>query len=176
MKRKIALSVIVITAVIFCMVTIYNFSAQGSVISNDISRSFTEKIAGILFQNFTYMNADIQNIIIIELNLFIRKAAHFSVFFTMSFFVYMEAVIWLKKYLLSGIISVMFCVVYAIADEYHQSFSPGRTPLLKDVFIDTAGALLGAITCFVLISVVLNIKNTMQKNNSSQPSASLSDS
>jgi VanZ family protein len=31
-------------------------------------------------------------------------------------------------------------VLYAISDEFHQSFTPGRTPLATDVLIDTAGA------------------------------------
>jgi VanZ family protein len=28
-----------------------------------------------------------------------------------------------------------------MTDEYHQSFSPGRTPSVRDVIIDTCGAL-----------------------------------
>lgn len=34
-------------------------------------------------------------------------------------------------------------VLYAISDEYHQSFTPGRTPSVRDVLIDTAGGLFG---------------------------------
>lgn len=41
------------------------------------------------------------------------------------------------------IAALLLAVLYAISDEYHQSFTPGRTPLATDVLIDTAGALLG---------------------------------
>ena len=34
-------------------------------------------------------------------------------------------------------------VLYAIADELHQSFVPGRSPLVTDVAIDSVGGLLG---------------------------------
>jgi VanZ family protein len=34
-------------------------------------------------------------------------------------------------------------VIYAVSDEFHQSFTPGREPKLRDVLIDTAGSFLG---------------------------------
>ena len=34
-------------------------------------------------------------------------------------------------------------ILYAISDEWHQSFTPGRNPALLDVGIDTAGGFLG---------------------------------
>jgi VanZ family protein len=39
----------------------------------------------------------------------------------------------------------LFCVGYAVLDEYHQSFIDGRTPGVKDVCIDSAGVFLGTI-------------------------------
>jgi VanZ family protein len=38
-----------------------------------------------------------------------------------------------------------FCltVLYAVSDEWHQTFTPGRTPSLLDVIIDGAGGLIG---------------------------------
>lgn len=37
----------------------------------------------------------------------------------------------------------VLAVLYAISDEIHQSFVPGRSPLVTDVAIDSIGALLG---------------------------------
>jgi hypothetical protein len=34
-------------------------------------------------------------------------------------------------------ISVLICVIYALTDEFHQSFTPGREPTLRDVTIDS---------------------------------------
>lgn len=35
--------------------------------------------------------------------------------------------------------SFVFCILYAMSDEYHQSFVPGRTPMVRDVGIDIIG-------------------------------------
>lgn len=172
MKKKIIKSIIILIPVILCMGLIYYFSSQNSTQSDTVSQNFTKGIAGILFKNFDLFSLNFQNTIIFELNMFIRKVAHFSVFFLMSIFIYAELTIWFKKYLMNGIITTAFCMLYALFDEFHQSFIPGRTPLIKDIFIDTAGALLGVIFCFSIISVIHFIKYNIKKNNSSRPSAS----
>ena len=42
--------------------------------------------------------------------------------------------------------AIVIAGLYAVSDEFHQSFIPGRTPLISDVAIDTLGAALGAGT------------------------------
>lgn len=37
-------------------------------------------------------------------------------------------------------ISILISFLYGITDEFHQSFTPGREPNTRDVFIDTIGA------------------------------------
>jgi VanZ family protein len=41
--------------------------------------------------------------------------------------------------------------LYAISDELHQLFVPGRSASLKDVLIDTLAALIGVI-CLIALS------------------------
>ncbi len=155
-----------------CMGLIFYFSSQDGISSDILSQSFTEKIAKVIFHNYEYFSDEFQKTVIFELNMFIRKVAHFSIFFFMSIFIYAELIIWIKKYLINGLISIGLCMMYAILDEYHQSFTPGRTPLIKDIFIDTAGATLGVVFCFTIMAIIHFIKHIMQKNNSVQPSAS----
>lgn len=40
--------------------------------------------------------------------------------------------------------SVLLCTAYGVSDEIHQSFVPGRSPDVRDVVADFAGAVLGA--------------------------------
>jgi VanZ family protein len=47
-----------------------------------------------------------------------------------------------------GLVAVVLAVLYALSDEYHQSFTPGRRPSLLDVGIDT----LGAATAMLLVA------------------------
>lgn len=50
-------------------------------------------------------------------------------------------------------LSVLISFLYAVSDEYHQSFVPGRGPAFRDVLIDTIGA------SFALFGIIENIKN-----------------
>ena len=43
------------------------------------------------------------------------------------------------------IMAIVLSTLYASSDEFHQSFTPGRTPSVSDVGIDTFGATLGAL-------------------------------
>lgn len=45
---------------------------------------------------------------------------------------------------LTVIITVLFCLLYGVSDEYHQSFIPGRFVSIWDVAADGFGALLAA--------------------------------
>ena len=39
-----------------------------------------------------------------------------------------------------GVLAVTMALLFALSDEFHQSFVEGRTSALRDVAIDTAGA------------------------------------
>ena len=46
--------------------------------------------------------------------------------------------------------SFVFCVLYAISDEVHQYFVPGRAMMATDVLIDSIGAILGCLLFFAV--------------------------
>ena len=47
-------------------------------------------------------------------------------------------------------------LIYAITDEYHQSFVAGRGPAITDVCIDTAGVCIGIVIVLIIISIYKN--------------------
>jgi VanZ family protein len=55
--------------------------------------------------------------------------------------------------------SAAFCILYAVADELHQLFVPGRAASPVDVLIDTGGALLG-ILLFALLRFLIRKKRS----------------
>jgi VanZ family protein len=50
--------------------------------------------------------------------------------------------------LLLFIFSLLLTIIYAIIDEYHQSFSPGRIASIKDIIIDVSGAIISLCTIY----------------------------
>ncbi|MGN1480921.1 VanZ family protein [Porcipelethomonas sp.] len=165
MKRRYYVILIISALMIcFCMGIIFYFSSQDCGQTNMLSHKFTEKIAATVFSGFSAMDENMKTAVTAELNLFIRKLAHFSLYFLMSMVIYVFFSFWKRKYLMSGFFSVLICFIYASLDEYHQSFVPGRTPLVKDVVIDTSGALLGSIFCFMIIASCTFIYNKCRRN------------
>jgi VanZ family protein len=74
---------------------------------------------------------------------FIRKGAHFTVYFVLAFLLYRA--FWSgglqqrKTFFLSWFLAAL----YAATDELHQGFTAHRTPLAVDVMLDTVSACVG---------------------------------
>lgn len=116
------------TCTLFIMALIFVFSSQNSDQSSK-SSGFIVMLVKLL--------GDFENIEFI-----VRKMAHFSIYAALGLSIYQT----LKTYPLKSkyifIFSLIFCFLYACSDEFHQSFSPGRSPQFSDVLIDTSGSLL----------------------------------
>lgn len=83
-------------------------------------------------------------------------------------------------YMVGGVVlSVFFCtnlrknttmyslitgVLYAISDEFHQLFVPGRTSTYKDVLIDSLGVITG-IVLFLILKFILTKRKRWGKEN-----------
>lgn len=144
------------------------FSSQNSFDTNVLSRNITSVIAGKIFSGYDSMDVHMQNIIVEQLNLFIRKFAHFSMYFFLGFLCFFALSTITHKYIKAFSIAWSCCIIYAVLDELHQKFVPGRTPLFKDIIIDSFGGLIGILFSFLIISAVINVRNRISKNNSSQ--------
>ena len=58
---------------------------------------------------------------------------------------YLPAWSWPK---VGGTLLIVF--IYASTDEFHQVFVPSRTPMISDVFIDTAGGAIGLLVLWIV--------------------------
>ena len=61
-----------------------------------------------------------------------------------------------------GIITQVFGTFYAITDEIHQTFIPGRSGEIRDVIIDSFGILTGLLICIVFLKVVHNFRDKVK--------------
>ena len=85
-----------------------------------------------------------------QLNVIVRKCAHMAEFAALSFSVFLH-LSGCKKVRRKYISAITFSALYAVSDELHQYFVPGRSCQIGDVLFDTAGAVIGAAVCLFLI-------------------------
>ena len=66
--------------------------------------------------------------------------------FALLGFTALRALIWKRKFTIKLIIiTLLACELYALSDEIHQIFVPGRAFDIPDLFIDGAGILIGLL-------------------------------
>jgi len=72
----------------------------------------------------------------------IKKTAHIVEYFILAVLVFRSLLFYKGRTLAVKtifIICFLFCFLYGVSDEFHQSFIPGREARLRDVLIDSAG-------------------------------------
>ncbi len=82
----------------------------------------------------------------------IRKAAHFTEYAILCFLFY-RAFRKSTKFTVKEILSMalVLTIVYALTDEYHQTFVAGRTGKPFDIGVDSLGAVFGLVFSWKLI-------------------------
>lgn len=98
-----------------------------------------------------------------KINPIMRKCAHATVFFILSILVMIFLTRFKIKLSVSYIITVLVSFMYALFDEYHQTFVVGRTGQFSDSLIDTSGAIIGALLVLIIISLHRHLKIRKEK-------------
>lgn len=132
---------------ILWMAFIFYLSHQPVEVSNNLSKGITEKVVEIVEKVSPDKSFDLS-----RANHLIRKNAHF--------FAYLLLGVLVSNALRSSgflgykavALALLICVLYAISDEIHQLYVPGRGGQLKDVVIDGLGSMVG-IAVFEIINL-----------------------
>lgn len=123
-------------------------SAQTADDSSDTSRDLIFFLAKIFVKDFENLTAVAKEELISSLQFIIRKTAHFSIYAALGFFSYLSVITYKKiSFNFRTVSSCLFCLLYAVSDEIHQYFVPGRSCEIRDICIDFCGSL-------VIISVL----------------------
>ncbi|MFJ7727751.1 VanZ family protein [Neobacillus sp. NPDC097160] len=93
-----------------------------------------------------FLSSQAKLLLIDSLNFLIRKATHLTAFGILSFFLFKS----LERYRFSYLLAWCITFLYAMTDEWHQSFVPNRTASFKDVLIDTSGAFIVLLLTFLI--------------------------
>lgn len=139
------------------MVVIFLFSAQTADDSSDASGAIVRWILSLLYRGFGEMPLERQTEILQLWHTVVRKGAHFAEYAVLSFLVANALRTGSLTNCLRWLLPVAVSAVYAVTDEIHQYFVPGRACRLLDVGIDTCGAIFGM--CVFTVGTFLLSKN-----------------
>lgn len=119
----------------------------------------SSKQSDFIVKIFEYIGLDLNGYFGSIATFVIRKAAHFTEYFIL----YILVVRVLKLYYnikIAKMASLVVVLGYAISDEIHQYFIPGRAMALKDVIIDFSGGVFG----FIVENIYSVIKYRYENN------------
>lgn len=147
--RKTIISWLLVTS---WMAIIFLLSHQPSDASSKLSGGLTNWL--ISFWQAVPFHIDVAYV-----HFIVRKLAHLTAYFILGILMLRAA----KRHFSKGLhviwLSFILCVLYAMSDELHQLFIPGRSGEIRDVIIDSIGALLGISTYFVGSKLVTTSNN-----------------
>lgn len=89
-----------------------------------------------------------------EIHFLVRKTAHFCIFALEGFLLGTAMMKTLPERWLGGVLAAVSCGVAAVLNEYHQTFSRGRSCEVRDMIIDSAGALTGVLAAALLLRIL----------------------
>jgi Predicted integral membrane protein len=165
MKKKLITAASWLPAVL-CMAAIFLFSSQKSEASSETSGgilNFALKFIQPLISDLS----DIEQFNITEtIHIIIRKIAHATIYMILAALfsnaLYVTALMRKtasslrglfdeRKVFLNSLTAFLLTVLYAASDEIHQTFVDGRSGELRDVLIDSSGALVGVFLYLLII-------------------------
>ncbi len=146
MKTK---KIITFILIVLWMILVFYLSNQVANESSQLSGGLTRKIleaVHMLDGKTTEQQAIIETIV--------RKLAHFFLYIVGGILILLHInlykIIDKRKILTSWIIGT----AYAITDELHQLFVPGRSGEIRDVFIDSLGVITGIIIIRLIFKMI----------------------
>ena len=143
-KKSIAVTVLLWAAVFACMVTIFMFSAENAEESIETSDGIVDVVVEKVTENAKDdMSPEEYDSLRMKISTIVRKCAHYSIYLVLGVLTALA----FGRHTVSGTkrfaLSQLWCSLYAVSDEIHQIFVPGRAGRVLDVLIDSAGALCG---------------------------------
>lgn len=151
--KKRIIRAILFALIISVMVIIFVLSAQDGRDSGGTSGGLTEFLLAIV-------GVDAESLSEAEftkIEAFVRTAAHFSEYALLSFLAAFLFDTYKIKRIFSLLFAVAFSSIYAITDEIHQIFVPGRAAEISDWLVDAGGACVGAALAVLMLVIVKRI-------------------
>ena len=135
---------------ILTMIFIFIMSSQPAPESSETSADLIDYLAQIFNPDYSDLSPFEKEVYVADLQFYVRKAAHFSLYAFMAFSL-SSALITFENFKIKTrfLISFFTAAIYSATDEFHQLFVPGRSGEIRDILIDSAGAVLGCLMLYL---------------------------
>lgn len=163
-KKNKTVFAIFLTLTVIWLCVIFLYSAKDGNESSETSHFVGMLFGKIFVPGFRKWSFEKQDAFAGTIDYPLRKVAHGVEYGILGFLSYMS--LHTKKghsLITSAVFAFAFSVLYAISDEIHQYFVPGRACKLTDVLIDSLGAFLVIFVTFLITKKKI-AKNNLQKN------------
>ena len=139
-------------------VLIFSMSNEVATDSAERSDGVTRTIVSLLFKDFDKLGFEEQEAIVQSAEHVVRKVAHFCIFGVLGALLTFASLGFEAFFKMHFAKSVSVGFLYAVSDEIHQYFVPGRGPGVIDVLIDTAGVICGATALIFIVKLIVRRK------------------
>ena len=131
------------------MIIIFLMSSQPAPDSTETSLAVGHAVCTLFVPGYSKMSTDDQLKLAKKIDHPVRKTAHATEYAILAMLIF-AVISGMYDNIKHNLISLGFTTAYAVSDEIHQYFVPGRACMMTDVMIDLSGALVGLI----LVSLV----------------------
>lgn len=151
-------TITIITGILLLMMyaAIYGFSGQdaeqSSGLSHKVSRTAVDAADKLAKKNWT---AKQKEEMVENMETPVRKMAHFSEYAVTGILLCILLTQWIENRKRLVLLAGIWIFLTACADEFHQTFIPGRDGNFIDVCIDTSGGMIGLLLTMGIICLFL---------------------
>ncbi len=165
MKKKWLIPLRIVLAVLIALnlAVIFGFSGENAEKSTQTSSTVTEEVAKVVVPDFENKPPQEQQAIVKKMDPPVRKIAHFSEYASLGALIFLFLLTWNGAVLWKYLGSVGFSAIYSVTDELHQKFSLGRAASVKDMLIDTSGALVACSLLLLLRFLIIRAQKRPKK-------------
>ena len=157
-KQHFIHTMILLFLILTLLVAMYILSSQNADHSSKQSHTVTRWILGLFHPGFSEMEAKLQDKLIKQYDVYIRKAAHFSEFALLGFLL---SLLFgrNRKACYTLLFSSLLSFLCGCADEFHQHYVSVRGPAFTDVLIDFSGSISGICLGILILFLFYRCRN-----------------
>lgn len=157
--RRIVFAILAVT----WMIVIFSFSAKPGNESEEQSLKAGMLVCQVFVPGFDDLSEQQQLHMAQVIDHPVRKTAHATEYALLAGLVLGAVTVNVVR-LKNVIISVCVAALYASTDEFHQLFVPGRSAQVKDVLIDSSGAIIGALVIYGISHLIKHFIDKKKRN------------